>query len=89
MRDFFVITGKVEGFSVYWQKWTGASVSGRPKWVRTLSSFCLFDALNTAQKMADGKGSTHWHTVFEMDINGDGFHIKDIRVQKATLKIEN
>lgn len=26
----------------FWQKWTGASISGRPKWVADLNPACLF-----------------------------------------------
>lgn len=58
---YAIIGTDQSGNQVFWRKWTGDCIKGRPKWVNKLSLKCLYENKATAQKTVNGTGSTHWN----------------------------
>jgi len=56
--EAFAIVGESEGGTVYWKKWTGDSVAGRPEWTNQFGLNVLYPSRRTAER---GQQSRHYH----------------------------
>jgi hypothetical protein len=81
----FMIVGELlDGTKIYWKKWSSASSSGRPKWVKKISHHCLFATESTAQSTLGMYKSGHWGKKFYKNINDEkGESAKNVRLEAA------
>ena len=73
----FVVRGTAGGRTVWWKKWTGACVAGRPKWVDRLTANCLFANQTNAENASN---SRHWQLATPR-----GTPVTDVTVEEVEL----
>jgi len=67
MMKVYLIRAIQGNKTYFWQKWTGASVAGRPKWVEKFNLHCLYQTRGAIEKMVKN-GSAHFSKKAGMEI---------------------
>jgi len=64
----YMLISKVKEKTFYWKGWSGASESGKPKWIKQFSTHCVFRNVSTIFKLLGGSGSNYFSTKPSMQI---------------------